>query len=322
MSKHYNLKSITKIVAVLLIFTSCRSLVTDEFETYDSSPTVNCILIDGKPIEVNLTMTGSIDTLDLETIEDAEVELFVDSAFVETLEYASDGIYTSETVVEQLKNYNCKIAILNYDTLICSETLPESMPIKNIEHVNIAGYDEEGTSYPAIKVTFKTNTAIRQYFEIIINYYHEESDFVYNEENGEWDEIDLGKVQYQANLVSISDPVLLSEGLSIALFSNEQITDSVYTMTLNYTTGSSFSNNSNGGAFKTTLYPYTVELRTITYDYYLYKKQYYLYEKGLDGDGLLTPVTASPIYSNIDDAYGIFAGYSSVITDTLTPPSY
>jgi hypothetical protein len=103
--------------------------------------------------------------------------------------------------------------------------------------------------------------------------------------------------------------------LPIALFSNEIISDSVYTLSLNYTTGSSFSNN--GGPFREKLYPIKVELRTLTYDYYRYKKQYYLYEQGRYADGLINAVTASPVYSNIENGNGIFAGYSSYYSNKI-----
>jgi len=103
----------------------------------------------------------------------------------------------------------------------------------------------------------------------------------------------------------------------MALFSNEIINDSLYTLTLNYTTGSAGSRN--GGPMRTQIYPFVVELRNLTYEYYRFKKQLYLYEKGRWADGITSSMTNANVYSNIENGYGVFVGYSSVVSDTITP---
>jgi hypothetical protein len=116
---------------------------------------------------------------------------------------------------------------------------------------------------------------------------------------------------------TIVDPVILNEGMPLALFNNELITDTLYTLVLNYTTWEASS--SNGGPWRTVLYPFVVELRQVTEDYYRFKKQLYLYEEGRYADGIITSMTNANLYSNIENGYGIFAGYSSFVSDTITP---
>jgi hypothetical protein len=297
--------------ALLIFFFACRTLVSDEFPEYPSSPMVNSILVQGKPITLNLSMAGKLDSLPLPNMNNADIEIWVDGIFSEKLKNTGEGAYTSSIVVEPSKTYTCKVIIPNMDTIVCSQTLPEASPILKIEHINIAGRDEEGTTYPAIKLTFPNKTGEQRYFEVFINYFVKYSAWQDEEEYVE---------QRSVNILTITDPVLLNEGLQIALFSNEIIQDSTYTMTLNYTTGGSGSFN--GGPFRTTLFPFIVYLRSVSYDYYRYKKQYYLYQKGKTADGLLSPVTASPLYSNIENGNGIFAGYSVFATDTITPERY
>jgi hypothetical protein len=176
-----------------------------------------------------------------------------------------------------------------------------------VEHINIAGRDEEGITYPAIKISFKNEAIPRKYYEVAIYYFKK-------------DYFDGNIERQYAYIHTITDPVILNEGLPIALFSNEIISDSVYVMTLNYNTGSTSSRN--GGPWHTDLYPFVVELRTVTYDYYRYQKQYYLYNKGRSADGLINIMTASPLYSNVENGNGIFAGYSVFTTDTITPEPY
>lgn len=306
-----NCGTITLFIANLIILLSCRELVTDDFPEYDSSPTVNSILVQGEPIKVNLSMAGKLDSLPISTIDNAIVELWVEGKFLENLENTGNGFYNSTDIAEPSKNYTCKVIIPGEDTIVCSQNLPVPSPILKVEHINITGRDEEGTNYPAIKLTFKNDLSGQRYYEVNVKYFVKYS--AWRDEEGYVE-------QRSVFLQTITDPVILNEGLPIALFSNEIIRDSTYTLTLNYTTGQAGSMN--GGPYRTTLFPLMIELRSVTCDYYRYKKQYYLYESGRTADGLLNPVTASPLYSNIENGNGIFAGYSVFATDTITPVPY
>jgi hypothetical protein len=153
-------------------------------------------------------------------------------------------------------------------------------------------------TYPAVKFTFSNNPAEKLYYEArirLIKYGSEQIPDMYN----------------------IVDPVLLNEGLPLSVFSNELITDTAYTMTINYTTGSAGS--SNGGPITTTLYPFILEVRSVSYDYYQFARQKYLYDSGRFPEFGLSSNQAFQLYTNVQNGYGIFAGYSSVISDTITP---
>lgn len=294
----------------LLAVFSCRSLVEDEFPDHGQKPVINCILVQGQPLTVHISMTGKLDSTLLPMENNAKVDLWVDSVFVEQLEKHGNGLYVSSRIVEPLVEYSCEIVVPGYQTVYCRETIPEPAEIEKIEHINIAGRDEEGTTFPAVKLTFKNNPNQTRYYEISIRYIQRIGSWGGEEEYTEEDPVYIPLV---------NDPVLLNEGLPLMLFSNEIITDSLYTMVLNYTTGASYGVS---GSYVTMLSPLIIELRSLTYDYYRYRKQLYLYSRGRSADGLITPITASPVYSNIENANGIFSGYSFVKTDTITPPPY
>jgi hypothetical protein len=298
-------------ILIALSLSGCRTLVSDDFPDFETAPTVNSILVEGEPMSVLVSTTGKIDSLPLSAVNNAMIDLYIDGKFGEQLENTGSGTYASKAIIEAGKEYRCKVIIPNRDTIVCSQTLPEASPILKIEHINIAGRDEEGTTYPAIKLTFKNNTSERSYFEVNIKYFIKHS---------AWKDEEGFVEQRSVHILSITDPIILNEGLPIALFSNEIIQDSAHTMTLNYFNGSTSSRN--GGPYRTTLFPLVVELRSVTYDYYRYQKQYYLYNNGLWADGLVSTMTASPLYSNIENGNGIFAGYSVFATDTITPEPY
>jgi hypothetical protein len=191
--------------------------------------------------------------------------------------------------VEPGKLYQCRVYIEGYDPVICSDSLPMPNTILKIEHIRVAGIDDEGYAYPAIKFTFPNNPGELCYYEAVIRY-----------KTGE-------KYWRIAGLKEITDPVLLAEGLQMAVFSNKQIKGDSYTMVLNYSTGSS------------QWYPFVLELRSISYHYYLYLKQLYLYDLGRFPDFLSGVGNVFSLYSNVENGYGIFAGYSTFLSEMIYP---
>ncbi len=283
---------------ILLTQCSCREIVTDEFPGFTPVPTVNSILIAGKPMKVHVSLAEKLDTNQLTLVNDAEISLYIDGNYMESLLPDENGIYFSSSIVEPLRFYKLEIKVPGYETITCTEILPAPSPIFNIIHTSCAGKDEEGVIYPSLTFSLRTNTSERQYFEVIIRLHPDEYEML-------------------ATLKKITDPVLLNEGLPLTIFSNEIIRDSVYTMTINYFTGGYGS--SGGGPSYTDLYPLIIELRSCSGSYNQFVKQKYLYEKGRFPEFPAASINAFPLYSNIPGGYGIFAGYSVVVSDTLYP---
>jgi len=288
------------IVTLLILLThcSCREIVTDEFPGFTPVPTVNSILIAGKPMKVHVSLAEKLDTNQLTLVNDADISLYIDGNYAENLSPEENGLYFSSSIVEPLRSYMLEVNVPGYEAIACNEILPSPSPIFNIIHTNNAGKDEEGMIYPSVTLSFKTNPAERQYFEIVIRTLQ-------------------NKYERTATLKKITDPVLLNEGLPLTIFSNEIIRDSEYAMTINYFTGSAgFSGDE---PYHTSLFPLIIELRSCSDNYYRFVKQKYLYEKGRYPEFLAASTNAFPLFSNILGGYGIFAGYSVVASDTLFP---
>lgn len=286
------------LIALLPVFSSCREFVTDEFHDFTPVPTVNSILIAGEPVTVHVSLAGKLDTAMLTLVDNAIVSLYVDGEFEEILIPAGDGFYVSSVNGEPSRKYSCNVSVPGYPEITCEDMIPALPVISGIEHIDEAGKDEEGHSYPAIRITFQNDPLKRDYFEIALT-------------------ILLGKHNTPAYLEELTDPVLLNEGLPMLLFSNERIYETSYTMLINYTTGRSSSINNE--PWRTNLYPLVVELRSVSYDYYRFVKQKYLYELGRYPELIFGSIKAFPLYSNVMGGYGIFAGYSVVKSDTIYP---
>ncbi|HEX2970648.1 MAG TPA: DUF4249 family protein [Bacteroidales bacterium] len=292
------MRKLLVIIPVILIHCSCRELVTDEFREFDPVPTVNSILIAGKPLKVQVSLAEKLDTNKLTLAVNSEISLYIDGSYVEKLLPDSSGLFFSSSVVEPLRTYSLDVKVPGHETIICSESLPSPSPILNIVHTSRAGKDEEGVVYPSVSVTFKTNPTAKQFYELVVWALHE-------------------RYKQAIYLEKITDPVLQNEGLPLTIFSNEIIRDSIYTMTINYFTGGASAGTNI--PWHTDLYPLIIELRSCTSSYYKFVKQKYLYETGLDFDILSTSANAFQLFSNIPGGYGIFAGYSVVASDTLFP---
>jgi hypothetical protein len=282
----------------LLLLSSCRKLVQSDFPDFKQVPTVNSFLKADSLLKVHISLASKLDTNELQGLENAQVKLYVNDVFKELLTSTRNGVFTSTTFVEPLKKYECKVDIPGYETVSCINSIPKPSHLRDINHISVAGKDQEGMTYPAVKFTFSNNPAEKLYYEARIRL------------------IEYGSEQIP-DMYNIVDPVLLNEGLPLSVFSNEIITDTAYTMTINYITGSAGS--SNGGPITTTLYPFILEVRSVSYDYYQFARQKYLYDTGRFPEFGLSSNQAFQLYSNVQNGYGIFAGYSSVISDTITP---
>jgi hypothetical protein len=270
---------------------------------FDSKPVMNSILFPGKPVKVHVSLAVPYGANESIIIEDAEVNLYVDGVFVETLEYQGKGYYQSQLVAEIEKEYVCQVHVDSYPVARGSTIIPKPVKILGVEHINIAGIDDEALTYPAVKITFENSPGIFTCHEVIVNLLR-----TYSDES----------IWNRAWILDNIDPVLLNEGLPTTVFSNEIIKDDSYTMTVNYSTGS--HHRTDGGPMITRLYPLKVEFRTLSYSYYRYTRQLFLYEYNNEepffSGTVLTPFT---LYSNIENGYGIFTSYSSVTSSTIYP---
>jgi hypothetical protein len=293
--KNRMMEQITKNIKVKVFFIlipflcACTKLVTDTFPDYHKLPTVNALCIAGEPLMVKLTYTGGIDSLPLASIDDAVITIQNDGQLLGVVLFMGDGVYSSDFPLDVGKEYTCRIKIADFDTIFCSQTIPSPNPILGLEPLSIAGRDEEGSIYHGFRMTIKNDLTKTCYYEV---------------------DISEGQLQH------FNDPLILREGMPIPLFSNEGIKDSVFSITLNYRSNDIRINNG-----KRILNPYFVTLRSVTHDYYLYQKQLCSYLKGKYSD-INTSISPITLYSNIDNAFGIIAGYSLYVSDTIYPLPY
>ena len=273
-------------VVALFATSSCRKLVQSEFPYFPPKPVVNSILIADSLIKIHVSMASKLDTNELQGINDAVVLLYVNDTFKERLTNADNGIYHSSVTAVPLSKYECKVIVAGYDTASASCILPERSSVYNPEYIEVAGKDQEGTSFPAVKFSFPNKPDELSYYEVRI----------YNPENPNYS---LEKWAEQ------NDPLFMAAGVPVAAFSNESNQNDSCTIQVNlYAYADYFSS-------------YFIELRKVSTDYYTFIRQKYLYDQGRFPEFGLGSYQGYQLYSNIKNGYGIFAGYSAVHSDTI-----
>ena len=300
----FDSKGIRSVIGFSLVFvfllSSCYKKLDWNPPEFEQKPVVNGVIKSGSAITIMVSKAVKFNAEPTPALDNAEVVLYVNNELAETLEYIGDGLYQSELIAQDDNEYRCEVTIPGYPTATCSTVIPKHQNIVKFEHINKAGVDEEGLTYPAVKVTFDNVPNTPVYYEVVIRIFEDED------------------YKGSPDPFNIVDPVLLNEGLPMAVFSNELIEGSTYTMTINYSMGGA-SYISNTG-WVTTLYPVQVELRTVSHSYYKFIKQQYLYELTNSEPLLSVGVTGTyNLPSNVQNGYGILTGYSSVTSEIIDP---
>ncbi len=284
-------KIATYLILIISIF-SCRDLVQDQFPEYNKV-VINSIFNPDTTLTLHISITTKVNDTLFKKVENATIKFYKDGQYVENLNYTGEGIYSSTIILEENHKYSCDIDVPNYGKYYCEDFLPKKQIISNIKLTKIAGITDEGEPYSSLQFSFNNDVNERKYYQIVIK------EFNSQESN-------------PVNLALITDPILISEGLPILLFSNENIHGNSYEMAINYYSSIFYSNNIPN------YYPIQVEFRSISYNYYQYLKKMYLYQQGLY-PSIETSLTYSNLHSNIEGGLGIFAGYSTWLSDTIVP---
>ena len=256
---------------------------------------MNAFLVAGDSLCLNLSFSKKIDTTSIDYCDNAEVKLYCNDEFVEIMERIGNGDYASSHIIEGGRAYSCEIEIPGYSTVKASTYIPEKSAVRKVGHFYNVGIIEDGFGYHSVEITFLNDINNLRYYELKVEL---------SNSDDYWNDLEL---------IYVNDPVILNEGLPIPIFSNEIMIDSVQTIRLNYTLYDRIS--------ELHLRNMRIAVRSVSYDYYAFKRSTYLYVTKFYGDGVLTPMGNNNLYSNIKNGIGIFCGYSSTEPLVLEPNS-
>ena len=284
-------KNLIYIVLFLIISVSCEKIIDINIPEKDKKIVINSIISTDSLIKVNVSKSLNIlDNQNAIFLNDATVKLYEDNVFIEQLTNITNGNYKSQTFYPQVgKNYKIEVSSNGLKTITAENKIPNKVTINKIDTItkNVEGY----------------NT-----FEFTINF----TDPV-NEENYYFLEaksfVPLGYDNYGniidydiQNLYIFSDDKIVDSEIDYnggIIFNDKLINGQTYPLKINIDKYN-FYNDTN------MVYIY---LNSVSKDFYLYVKSYSMNVNNRN-DPFAEPVQ---VYENINNGYGIFAGYSSYV---------
>lgn len=281
------MKKIILIITVLVIL-SCQKEVAVELPPHEARLVVNSLVLSGLPTTVHLSNSKEMEDT-LVALETNALVIITQAETVDTLEYISKGNYRTKNIIaEQEKSYSIEVQSNIFPDVLANDVVPKQVGFQIENYTPIAKIDGEGYSYSATDISFDDIINVPNYYEISVlsnspygltrHYVHSNDVYVLNENDANF---------YYYNIL-LSDELFDGKNVRLKLYSEYSDYD-------------------------TEVYIY---FRSISETYYKYKKKLLRHAENQYGDiwsGTGNPVT---LFSNIENGYGIFAGYCEQV-DTI-----
>jgi len=294
----------------ILVFFSCKEEAEINVPEVPKKLVVSSIFSPDSTFKVQLKESNAGNAF-----KKADMQLFSKGSLVGSLEHVSNGIYKIPEYSPTPGNeYRLHITSNDHKTITASDYLPEPIPILKITHTDSAGVNDIGNYYATMNLTFTDPSEQANYYEIIVTSQIDTSTLEYNEPNimdTSWLNHLKEDLVFQVQTVFSYDPIVQSRNADNMMkhslvFNDEQIDNKEYQLLVNYHPYYTHLSSIYAKHRKITLY-----LRSISKNYYLYKKRLYHYNQYNSGSDILKdPSEFVRLYSNIEDGYGLFAGYS------------
>ncbi len=280
---------------------SCDKIVDFDIDEIDSELVVNSFFTPDSLLTVSVSLPLNLNESVAKDVNDACVVIKRNSIIIDSLIKTSDGLYqTNEKIVEAGSIYEIEISSDGLNTVFATDTVPYQKVIpKNINVFPNVITDEEGVELNEIQFSIDDPANEKNYYEFkIIIAYPDDDD----------ESFSSTFIPY----ITSNDQVITIEGdiyyyPETLLFCDDQFNGTQKTISIY------FGNIDCAGCPAP---EYIVQLRTISYTYYSYKKKLLRHLANQSGDiwdGEANPVK---MYSNIENGYGIFASYYQSI-DTI-----
>jgi hypothetical protein len=286
------------LVIFLFPILSCTKVldISPQYET--PQPIGNAIFTTTHQIDFYMAESNSILDTGIVWISDAQVELYEDGVYKENLYHLQNeaGHYISALYPVPDKTYEIKAKNQKYE-ISASNIIPEPGQLLSYKYTIPAGFNLDGSPYYEAEIKFKDNAETSDYYEISI----------YN--------------KFDANLkgyiksFNTNDQVIVNEGdmdynPETLFFSDELFNGQTYKLKFKFNEGYAPSGN---GHYQESVSTY-MAFRSVSKEYYLYRKSWtrHRYFQNNVDQGIYTLFKGDPVemYTNINNGYGIFAGYN------------
>jgi len=268
-----------------------------------------------KPLWIRLQSSLHIFDDSQSKMDDAIIMYFENGVLKDTLKYIDSlDIYSISNNISDYpiagNTYSIQIHKENFETITSTTKIPAKVAIKDTAIVPISYIDETGNVFSEISLTFTDPSDEINFYEIAVSdiaFNYDSSNYFY--ELSTYDNI-LTSESYYPSLIrfDINKPKYL-------LFNDKSINGKEYTLRVYYNPPQKTKDDNRYIA----KHYISVHLRNVTEDYYKFKTSMiqHLYNKEEDIlYGMGEPIN---IISNVNNGYGLFAGFNNDIVSFLIP---
>ncbi|MBA7532905.1 hypothetical protein ES705_25135 [subsurface metagenome] len=286
------MKSFYYLFFMLFLLTSCTKEVVIYLPDHEGKTVINSFFSPDALLCVHVSRSRvTTDTFFIQ--ETVPVVVLKYAEKTDTLQSTGNGYYVSQNHVPQVETrYSIEVSSTEYGKATASDKIPEEVPFEVINYMQEAGIDVEGCNFSSITIRFNEPPGEKNYYEI---------KGVHESKPGE-------KLRYEKLRLWSNDVVIRNEGYDNLIFSDELINGKSHTLAFNFY----------HFVYKKKIESrFFIHFRSVSENYFFYKKKLMLHFENQISDigyGTGNPVN---LYSNVENGYGIFAGYSEYM-DTVT----
>lgn len=290
-------KSVLLNCTIIVLLSSCGQLIDDTFDDFAPTPILIGILEADSTFCVRVGITANLtDTVPTLT-NNALVIITSTTNIPDTLQYSSSGEYISERKVKAGETYNCTVKIEGFKTITAQTTVPIATKIYSVHFTEKASRTDGGTILSSFDFMLKNIPNKEEYWEVgfeLDGIFH---DFYTNYTTTR---------NYNISMHAGQDPVILNEAIPLNLFSDKSMSTSQYNVKFMF-----YKEGLNYLDYPDDLIDSTmIVLKSVDKSYYEYVKKYYIYQTGKEY-GFSFTSQHYPLYSNIENGYGIFTSFST-----------
>lgn len=316
------MKTYYALLLLAVFFAACNEEIIIKFDYPERRVVVNSLINPDSLFTVYVHKSAGVNDTAYEAITDAQVIVFNNNTEIETLKHEGVGVYKSQWYKPKAGEHYMLKVIAGNKTVLANETIPNIVNFINGSYVFPAGFDEE-QEVAVASIEINDPPGENNYYEIIAQNIF--TSYKYgHDENGHYVIVDtiysISNMQCKStNSVMIAEDILDYEPTTI-FFSDKEFNGQNYVFSLKL-------NSTSRHIINGVIYLGTVKLtlRNISYDYYQYRRKFtqHQYNRNTSTNGtyndffnVLFPGSIVNPHSNIENGFGIFAGYNSV-SDTL-----
>lgn len=268
-------------IIYLLLFSvavSCTKEISIDLDKHESKLVVNSFFSNHKSIAVNVSKSISIFSIDtLAYVSHAKVELYNNNVLIGELLHTQKGNYELATELEVGIEYTIEVNALNLNTAKSHDVIPDQVSMLGFDTISL------DSRYLYCELAFHDNPAIENYYLLDIEtktpYVLKDSLLTNQVDLVACDLIvENGKIGDIRKLIYFSDEYFQSEANDLSFLLDKKYLSNVLNDSLNV------------------IY---INLKSISKAYYDYLKTNYVSQNA-----------QIDVYTNIENGYGIFAGYS------------